>query len=40
MTKADTIRLLHAEHCSVDEIAAAVSWLRSNVAHFIRTWID
>ncbi|WP_372362878.1 hypothetical protein ACCQ10_09285 [Xanthomonas sp. NCPPB 1325] len=40
MTKADTIRLLHAERCSVDEIAAAVGWLRSNVSHFIRTWID
>lgn len=36
MTKADTIRLLHAERCSVDEIAAAVGWRRSAVRDFLR----
>lgn len=37
MTKADTIRLLHAERCSVDEIAAAVGWTKRAVREFIRT---
>ena len=36
MTKADTIRLLHAERCSVDEIAAAVGWRESAVRDFLR----
>ncbi|MGX9958550.1 hypothetical protein ACW0US_07190 [Xanthomonas euvesicatoria] len=31
MTKADTIRLLHAERCSVDEIAAAVGYSRKYI---------
>lgn len=39
MTKAATIRLLHAERCSISEIAAAVHMARRNVAFFIRTWI-
>lgn len=39
MTKTDTIRLLHAERCSLDEIAAATGMPRRNVAFFIRTWI-
>ncbi|RLK56256.1 hypothetical protein BCL79_0639 [Stenotrophomonas rhizophila] len=39
MSKASAIRLLHAERCSVDEIAAAVHMARRNVAWFIRTWI-
>lgn len=39
MSQADTVRLLHAERCSLDEIAAAVRMPRRNVAWFIRTWI-
>ncbi len=40
MTKSETIRLLHAERCSVDEIAAAISWKSRNVRWFIRAWIS
>lgn len=39
MSQADTVRLLHAERCSLDEISAAVRMPRRNVAWFIRTWI-
>lgn len=39
MSKAATIRLLHAERCSVSEIAAAVRWRPCNVRWFIRAWI-
>jgi len=39
MTKADTIRTLWNERCSVAEIAAAVGWLPCNVRFFIRAWI-
>lgn len=36
MTKADTVRLLSAERCSVAEIAAAVGWKPSVVQDFLR----
>lgn len=36
MTKADTIRLLHAERCSVPEIAAFIGWRESAVRDFLR----
>ncbi len=40
MSKHDTVRLLHAERCSVEEIALAVNWRPCNVRWFIRNWID
>lgn len=40
MSKADTVRLLHAERCSIPEIAMAVHWLPCNVRWFIRNWIS
>ncbi|GHH53080.1 hypothetical protein [[Pseudomonas] boreopolis] len=36
MTKADTIRLLYSERCSISEIAAAVGWRESAVQNFLR----
>lgn len=39
MSKASTVRLLHAERCSVAEIAAVVGWKLCDVRWFIRTWI-
>jgi hypothetical protein len=39
MSKAATVRLLHAERCSVAEIAAVVGWKLCDVRWFIRTWI-
>lgn len=39
MSKAATVRLLHAERCSVAEIAAVVGWLPCNVRWFLRTWV-
>lgn len=39
MTKSATVRLLHAERCSVAEIAAVVGWDRCDVRRFIRLWI-
>lgn len=40
MSKHDTVRLLHAERCSIVEIALAVNWRPCNVRWFIRNWID
>ncbi len=40
MTKHDTIHVLHAERCSVAEIAAAVGWPARDVRRFIRLWIE
>jgi len=40
VSKHDTVRLLHAERCSVAEISLAVGWLPCNVRWFIRNWID
>ncbi|WP_258015706.1 hypothetical protein [Stenotrophomonas maltophilia] len=40
MSKHDTVRLLHAERCSVAEIALAVNLRPCNVRWFIRNWID
>ncbi|WP_265350074.1 MULTISPECIES: hypothetical protein [Stenotrophomonas] len=39
MSKASTVRLLHAERCSVAEIAAVVGWKLCDVRWFIRTWV-
>lgn len=40
MSKAATIRLLHAERCSVPEIAAALHWPACDVRRFIRLWLE
>ncbi|MGE8279057.1 MAG: hypothetical protein ACN6O2_01360 [Stenotrophomonas sp.] len=37
MSKADVIRTLHNERCSLDEIAAVVGWKRKTIQTFLRT---
>ena len=37
MSKADVIRTLYSERCSLDEIAAAVGWERKTIQNFLRT---